>query len=527
MASRTPTLELDAFELSFTALITGAPLGEYEESLQAIRSDVCGGDQNDLRRSMLLLMAIRSGNVAWVERLLRMGADPSTAKDIAGLTAEEVALRMCEKHPGNEEVASVLNMIRRSISLPVTSTKRLEKLGREEILNGSTTQLKSKSDLVAPSNMSFLLQELRSLRGLLVNFKAEISSAEETQGLISVRKSVISIIKLLELFNCRSEEETIPGMKGDQRSLTTSANILDHSLCRITEQMAELKESMSSFRDEACVLKPLKTDLESTIKSLFQMTDSINVLMKEVKDIALERQKEHEAMLRMVNLHLDRRSRQTCVNDMMRKTMIIDCDGEKVTYVRRLFENLYLVDEVTYTLIKFVISVPDIKICIDCNCNTVEQIKKHLVNEDGVKLEGARIRGFADLNMNVVYLGAQQKDRSEENVIGCLALCLTQIVIHRVFHNKGLPYEIGQSELEKQFNAIANNFLKNKVNLPIGSFMREATLMSTWIGKCMRLIASVPADMALYKSTGGRAFVKDNAPELLCFFEKQVLEAIL
>ncbi|XP_046405138.1 uncharacterized protein LOC124170457 [Ischnura elegans] len=296
--------------------------------------------------------------------------------------------------------------------------------------------------------------------------------------------------------------------------------------------IASLKSSMDSLRRE---MKSLVRQLSSSLEELKAQVCGRDALLRCLEEAVTSTAEDvtsikcgfiEEASLSQPTSD-PARSRQECIDAMMRKTRIVYGDG--VDEMRRLYEKLYDEDECTACIIKFLSGDDLMKVMVDFESDDIERMKEKVVDFDGTQWNGSDLYAFCDFESETVYLGAKVcSGNREEFVCAELGCALSQLSLQLVFDYEGRPYRKGDPEGEREWmRAVEELEERRRRGEGLHGSINYALNGKTLKAKVCWLAAAVPWIIASDGSTNGRARLQQDYSLLFSLYSNNVIGTLL
>ncbi|XP_046402248.1 uncharacterized protein LOC124168169 [Ischnura elegans] len=321
-----------------------------------------------------------------------------------------------------------------------------------------------------------------------------------------------------------SDREAILRMVRVARDREAAKTCEDCAAKRLGDALRELSLTVQSSDGSA----------EERLRLLRELSDALTKVsaeVHEVKEYSLEAVQAIRAEAAEKNR---KKSSQECIEAMMRKTTILDSTEEKALQVWRIYETLYSQDPTTTCLLTYLQPWSEVKIMIDCGSYWINNLKEDFVDADGVKVSEFENRTAVDFESKTVYAGvAHDELMSERMAISNLANALTQLCLHLSFGNGGRPYLAADGARSgEEFRSIVKAAEERKAGrqeakVPLDHFenhvLREGRPQRA---KEADFITAVPVAMIEFGPKSGREQLKQWMPQLLPFYEQNVMAAL-
>ncbi|XP_046407821.1 uncharacterized protein LOC124172425 [Ischnura elegans] len=354
---------------------------------------------------------------------------------------------------------------------------------------------------------------LSSAEEMVRQFPADVERSKVLNLVSLVHRRDQVIMRRLEASPSRSADHATPvaSPECDIASLKSSVDSLRREMKSLVRQ---LSSSLEELKAQVCGRDALLRCLEESMTSTAEDLTAVKVGLG--GEASLSQPTSDPA-----------RSRQECVDAMMRKTRIVY--GSGVDEMRRLYERLYDGDEFTACIIKYLSGDVRVKVMVDSESEYIGRMKEKVVDLDGTEEDGSEWISFCDFEIETVYLGAKDCSGEDEKVVCCrLAGALSQLSLKLVFDNEGRPYSKGDVEREREWmRALDELEEREKRGEGLDEDIRYALDWKTLKAKVCWLAAAVPLIIAYDGSTEGRSILQQQAPLLLSLYSNNVMGTLL
>ncbi|XP_046405136.1 uncharacterized protein LOC124170456 [Ischnura elegans] len=354
---------------------------------------------------------------------------------------------------------------------------------------------------------------LSSAEEMVCQFPDDVERSKVLQLVTLVHRRDQIILRRLEASLSRSTDHVTPvaSPECDIASLKSSVDSLRREMKSIVRQ---LSSSLEELKAQVCGRDALLRCLEESVTSTAEDVTCIKCGL--IGEASLSQPTSDPA-----------RSRQECVDAMVRKTRIVN--GSGVDGMRKIYERLYDGDDITACIIKFLSGDDRVKVMVDSNSDYIGRMKEKVVRLDGTQENGSEWYSFCDFESEIVYLGGYYYPGDEEELVcSYLAWALSQLSLKLVFDNEWRPYSRGDVEREREWmKAIEELEERRRRGEDIEWFINYALDGKTLKAKACWLAAAVPGIIAYHRSTEGRAFLQKNYPLPLSLYSKNVMGTLL
>ncbi|XP_046400474.1 uncharacterized protein LOC124166822 [Ischnura elegans] len=215
----------------------------------------------------LLHAAVRRGNLAWVDKLLGMGASPTLHRDIEGYTPLTLAERMVELNPLDNSYKAVLSALQR-VAMEVTSSR-----SGKEFLEKVLAEIRAGHTLIN-SNLSKMHDNQKASNDL-------IRELVENYALMVVRMETLSTTPLRSLKSLESHATDLKQTVG----IINIRSDVDHEKTNCINKMMQKTMIKNATLDKIAYVKELYTNLyecdvlTSSLLHYLQSDDSFGVII--------------------------------------------------------------------------------------------------------------------------------------------------------------------------------------------------------------------------------------------------------
>ncbi|XP_046408803.1 uncharacterized protein LOC124173319 isoform X2 [Ischnura elegans] len=354
---------------------------------------------------------------------------------------------------------------------------------------------------------------LSSAEEMVRQFPDDVERSKVLQLVTLVHRRDQVILRRLEASSSRSTDHVTPvaSPECDIASLKSSVDSLRREMKSLVRQPSS---SLEELKAQVCGRDTLLRCLEEAVTSTVE--DVTRIKCGLIGEASISHPASDPA-----------RARQECVDAMMRKTRIVY--GSGVDKMRRLYERLYDGDEFTACIIKYLSGNERVKVMVDLDSSSIGRMKDEVVGLDGTKEDGRDLISFCDFESETVYLGALVISCDRETVVCTrLAWGLSQLSLKLVFDNEGRPYGKGDVEREREWmRALEELEERRRREGRIPRWIHDALQQWTQLGRINYLAAAIP-DIIFFKgSTGGRAYMQQEAPLILSLYSNNVFGTLL
>ncbi|XP_046404806.1 uncharacterized protein LOC124170153 isoform X2 [Ischnura elegans] len=312
----------------------------------------------------------------------------------------------------------------------------------------------------------------------------------------------------------------------------------------ITELRHHQSSDFASLRDEITSRDVLLRKLEESVTRLSEdiapLKDYVTAKMQEEAHSAARSQSSgspeggaNQDGDQETEEERNNRAQNRCVDVMMSLTEIRENNVEKTLKVRGFYEKIYEASPFTSLMLKFLERNRGVKVLIDCDSFSINNLVKRLVNLDGEKQNGTEFLTFADIFECRVYLvgvsgvinvnirGHCKKENFDPEV--SLAQSLAQIVMYLIFKNRGCPYVCDDEMYEKLYEKIVLETSQKKDSVTMDGCVYHAFRMKSSLAREVSLISVVPGMLVKYGSNEGMSKLLEQMPFLTFFFIHHVI----
>ncbi|XP_046408511.1 uncharacterized protein LOC124173028 [Ischnura elegans] len=352
---------------------------------------------------------------------------------------------------------------------------------------------------------------LSSAEEMVRQFPDDVQRSKVLNLVMLVHRRDQVILRRLKASSSRSTDHVTPvaSPEYDIASLKSSVDSLRREMKSLVRQ---LSSSLEELKAQVCGRDALLGCLEESVTSTAEDVTCIKCGL--IGEASLSQPTCDPA-----------RSRQECIDAMMRKTRIVY--GSGVSDMRRLYERLYDEDEITACIIKYLGGNDRVKVMLDRDSNDIGRMKEKVVDLDGNQFIGSEWCSFCDFESETVYLGAKNCSGESEDC-SYIVRALSQLSLKLVFDNEGRPYSRGDVERERQWmTAVEELKEKMKRGEEIEWGIRNALFRKTLKAKVCWMAAAVPYNIVNHGSTEGRAILQQQAPLLFSLYSNNVMGTLL